>query len=207
MADHHHHQQEHDLNALNRHDLNQAIEKLEAFIRQQIKPPVIRRFIRLEVVGVHFPGPKQFGQFNKIMAKDPNPSSLSIDLPASSGPLVRLPIAPLDKDNKPEQIEAGTLKATVTPDPTAAQVAISPDQKFVDILLPDVAGATATVELDADPNLATGDQGEVITTIITLRRLGAAPEEAVTLGVDPAKAQFLDASAFGVFPASASKRK
>jgi hypothetical protein len=154
-------------------------------------PQCPRRFIRLHVVEVRF-----------IAAKKPKGNmsdNIAIDVPA--GQIARIVIAPTDETGKPAKLD-GPVEATVLPGPTpetnTAEVAIGPSGLVVDIRLPDVPDAIATIELDGDADLDKGKR-EVITTLVTLRRLGEVPAKAVTLGAQQG-VTLLPADQFGVFP-------
>lgn len=135
------------------------------------------------------------------------PENIGIDVPA--GKIVRVQFKPKDEKQKPTRID-GPVEAKVLEDPTApaqppAEVAVGGvNGLFVDIKLPEEEGSIATVEVggDTDP----GEEREVITTLITLRRLGEAPGKAVSLGATPETVKFADADQFGNFDAPAATK-
>lgn len=126
------------------------------------------------------------------------PENLGIDVPA--GMIARIPFKPVDERLKSAKLD-GELKATVLNDPAAAEVAVGgPNGLIVDIKLPEAEGSIATVEVEGDNDLSP-DVREVISTIITLRRLGEVPGKAVSLGANQTAVTFPTADQFGVFPA------
>lgn len=131
--------------------------------------------------------------------------NMGIDVPA--GRIARIQFSPVDERGKPTKID-GAVVAKVLDDPTAptqppADVAVGgKDGLFVDIRLPEAEGSLASVEVSGDPDPAPGRQEEqVLTTLITLRRLGEVPGKAVSLGGKPETVAFVPGDQFGVFPA------
>lgn len=127
--------------------------------------------------------------------------NIGIDVPA--GKIARVQFKPVDERMKPTKID-GPVEAKVLDDPTAAtqppaEVRVGGrDGLFVDVKLPDLEGSLATVEVDADT--LEGEPREVITALLTLRRLGEVPGKAVSLGATPEAVSFAAADQFGVFP-------
>lgn len=131
------------------------------------------------------------------------PENIGIDVP--EGKIARIQFKPVDERQRVAKLD-GPVEATVLPDPTLptqppAEVIVGGvDGLFVDIKLPELEGSIASVEVNADVDV-NPDNREVITTLITLRRLGAVPGKAVTLGARPEGVSFPAADQFGVFPA------
>lgn len=123
--------------------------------------------------------------------------NLGIDVPA--GLIARVVFQPVDEKSKPTKLD-GPLTVSVLDDPGLAEVAVGgKNGLLVDIKLPDTEGTIATVEVEGDNDLSP-DAREVISTIITLRRLGEVPGRAVSLGAKPENVTFQSADQFGVFP-------
>lgn len=123
--------------------------------------------------------------------------NIGIDVPA--GRITRVQFKPVDEKLKPAKLD-GPVEVEVLNDPAAAEVAVGgPDGLIVDIKLPDAEGSLATVEVGGDVDVDPQNR-EVITTLITLRRLGEVPGKAVSLGAKPETVSFPNTDQFGVFP-------
>lgn len=147
-----------------------------------------RRFIRLQIVSLRFIG----------ATKGPMPENIGIDIPA--GAIARIQFKPVDERQKVAKLD-GPLTAEVVTEPGSAETAVGgTDGLVVDIKPPDVEGSLATVEVSGDNDL-TPDTREVISTIITVRRLGEVAGKAVSLGGTPDTVTFPPADQFGQFPA------
>lgn len=153
-----------------------------------------QRFIRLQIVEVRFVESQTTGNH---MA-----DNIGIDVPA--GKIARLVLKPVDQKGLATKLD-GPITAVVQGDPATAQVAVGPDGLTVDIMLPEVVDSQATVELDGDADVDPANV-EVITTLVTLRKLGEVPGKAVTLGAAPANITFPGTDQFGVFPAASAKK-
>lgn len=127
--------------------------------------------------------------------------SIGIDLP--EGKIARIQFKPVDERNKVAKLD-GPLEVAVLEDPTqttqppAEAVVGGPSGLVVDIKLPDEIGALASVEVGGDT--LEGELREVITTLITLRRVAEAPGKAVSLGATTDTVAFPNADQFGQFP-------
>lgn len=151
-----------------------------------------RRFIRLQIASIRFVGPQ----------KGNMPENIGIDIPA--GTIARVQFKPVDERQKAAKLD-GPLTATVVTEPGSAEVAVGgTDGLTVDIKPPDAEGSLATVEVEGDNDLSP-DAREVISTIITVRRLGDVPGKAVSLGGTPDTVTFPPADQFGQFPAQARR--
>lgn len=155
------------------------------------RPP---RFIRLQVVDIHFVQPEE--------REKPMPENIGIDVPA--GKIARVQFKPVDEAGKTAKLD-GPVEATVLEGGAAEVVVGGLDGLFVDMKLPDDEGAIASVEVGGDVDVT--QEREVITTLITLRRLGVVPGKAVSLGAKPETVSFPDADQFGIFDPSVSRRK
>jgi hypothetical protein len=175
-------------------ELTHAIRGLTCALENQ-KP---KRPIRLQVESV---------QFIKWPEKKENimdPVTFSLELP-DTGDAARLTFAPKDIDGNSVSID-GPVIPTVQGDPTSAQTAVSPDGLMLDIQIPNTPDASAVVEVDADADLSPTNKN-VITTMVTVRRLGPAVKQAVTLGAQADVFKTIPADQFGVFPAATNARK
>lgn len=175
-----------------RFDLAQTEARLLAAIAES---KTQRRFTRLQVASVRFVQPTN--------GTKPMAENIGIDIPA--GKIARVQFKPVDEKGKATKID-GPVQAKVLEDPTSpaqppAEVVVGGlDGLFVDIKLPDTEGAIASVEVGGDPNEAPGRvDEEVITTLVTVRRLGEVPGKAVILGATPETVTFPAADQFGVF--------
>jgi hypothetical protein len=169
-----------------RKDLQDMEEHLSTLIVNQ-QPT---RYIRLHVAEVRFVQPEK-----KVNMPDNN---IGIDVPA--GKIARLVFDPYNEKLQPAKLD-GPLIALVTSDsPTPAEVAVGgPSGLWVDIKPLDAEGSIANVEIKGDPDLDPAKR-EVLTTLVTVRRLGEVPGKAVSLGGNPEKFTFENADQFGVFP-------
>ncbi len=177
--------------------IERLIHKLSELCDVIIHEKSRRRFIRLQIVGVRFVQPTTTGTTM--------PENIGIDIPA--GQIARIQFTPVNELGAAAKID-GAITATVLDDAEAAEVAVGgKDGLFLDIKLPDTEGSIATVEVDGDADLDPAKR-EVLTTIITARRLGAVPGKAISLGGKPENVNFVDAGQFGNFPeAPAARRK
>jgi hypothetical protein len=180
------------------HHLEQKIDRLTEKVSELIcalehNPG---RAIRLHIASVQFI--KWPGKTGNIM------DTFSLELP-STGEAARLAFQPKDKNNVSVKID-GAIIPTIQGDPSSAQVAVSPDGLTLDIQLPTTPDSNAVIEVDADADLSP-DNKNVITTMVTVRRLAPAVGQAVTLGAQADVVSLIPADQFGVFPASAAKKK
>ncbi len=174
-------------------DLRETEHRLAALIVNQ-QP---KRYIRLHVAQVQFVQPDN-GEIHM-------PDNLSLDVPA--GKIARVTFQPFNEKNEPAKLD-GPLTAVLMDDsPTTAEIAVGgPGGLIVDIKPLDEEGSVALVEVDGDADLDPAKR-EVLTTLVTVRRLGAVPGKAVSLGAKPENVTFVGADQFGVFPDAAAKKK
>lgn len=166
-------------------DLRAMERRLTALIVNQ----KASRYIRLHVAEVRFVQPE---------IKVTMPDNIGIDVPA--GQIARLVFVPYNEKNEPAKLD-GPLEAELATDsPTTAEVAVGgPGGLMVDIKPLDEEGSVAIVEVDGDADLDPLKR-EVLTTLVTVRRVGAVPGKAVSLGAKQENVAFLAADQFGVFP-------
>lgn len=166
-------------------DLQDMEGRLSALIVNQ-QPA---RYIRLHVAQVQFVQPAN---------GDTHMDNLGIDVPA--GKIARLVFAPFNEKNQPSKLD-GPLTAIVSDDsPMTSEVAVGgPNGLTVDIKPSDEEGSVAIVEIGGDADLDPAKR-EVLTTIVTVRRLGEVPGKAVSLGGKAEAVTFQDADQFGKFP-------
>lgn len=177
------------------HDLTEAVFRLTESICRHAKAVLLLadnqqspRYIRLQVAAVQFVQPKKD---NKM------PENLGIDVPA--GKIARVVFQPTDEKLKPAKLD-GPLTVSVLDDAALAEVAVGgKNGLLLDIRLPDEEGSIATIEVEGDNDLSP-DAREVISTLITVRRLGDVPGKAVSLGAKAENVTFQAADQFGVFP-------
>lgn len=135
--------------------------------------------------------------------------TLSIEVPA--GKIVRVQFKPVNKELQSAKLD-GAVQAIVFPDPDAAtqppaEVAVGgPDGLYLDIKLPEEKDSLATIEVKGDPDLDP-NRTEVISTIITVRRLADVAGQAISLGATAETTSFPNADQFGVFPVPAAGRR
>jgi hypothetical protein len=187
---------EHQISRLVNHisELTHAVHGLTCVLENQ-KP---KRPIRLQVESV------QFIEWPEKKENTMDPVTFSLELP-STGEAARLTFAPQDIDGNRVSID-GPVIPTVQGDPASAQTAVSPDGLTLDIQIPNTPDVSAVVEVDADADLSPTNKN-VITTMVTLRRLGPVAKQAVTLGAQADVFKTIPADQFGVFPAASARKK
>lgn len=129
----------------------------------------------------------------------PPAQNISIDVPP--GQIVRLRFAPLTEAGNPADLD-GPLSAVVLDDPSLGETAVGGSKGLiVDIKFSEEVGSILNVEVDGDPDPAPGRQDEeVLSTIVTVRRVALPPPQAVTLGAKAENVTLVDAGQFGQFP-------
>jgi hypothetical protein len=173
-------------------DLRAMEHRLTALIVNQQQPS---RYIRLHVAEVRFMQPEKVNM----------PDNIGIDVPA--GQIARMTFAPFNEKNEPAKLD-GALTAVAKDDsPTPVETAVGGAGGLtVDFKMSDTEGDVGVVEVDGDADLDPAKR-EVLTTLVTLRRLGAVPGKAVSLGGKSENVTFVAADQFGVFPEAVARKK
>lgn len=177
-------------------DLRANLRAMEHRLSVLIVNQKASRYIRLHVAEVRFVQPER---------KVNMPDNIGVDVPA--GQIARLTFAPYNEKDEPAKIE-GPLNAKAKEDsPTPVETAVGgPGGLTVDFKISEVEGDVGVAEVDGDADLDPAKR-EVLTTLVTLRRLGAVPGKAISLGAKVENVAFLPADQFGAFPADPAARR